>query len=159
MGKKALDWLWLHVPIVGNLVREINSARTARTLSSLLSSGVDVIMAIEITEQVVQNTYFKRVIEDAKKVIQNGEAISGVFLKNQKLYPSFVGEMMSVGEETGKLAPMLLDVATYYENEVDQKTKDMSTIIEPILMIVIGAAVGFFAVSMITPMYSLVNAF
>ena len=112
---------------------------------------------MEITEQVIQNSFFKEVIGNAKKVIQNGEAISAVFLQNQRLYPSFVGEMMSVGEETGKLAPMLMEVATYYENEVDQRTKDMSAIIEPFLMVVIGVAVGFFAISIISPMYSVMN--
>jgi type IV pilus assembly protein PilC len=156
-GKRALDWLWLHIPVIGSLTKEINSARTVRTLSSLLSSGVDMVIAIEITGQVIQNSYFKNVLERAQKVIQNGEAISGVFLANQKLYPSFVGEMMSVGEETGKLAPMLMEVAIYYENEVDQKTKDMSAIVEPFLMVIIGAAVGFFAVSIISPMYSVMN--
>jgi type IV pilus assembly protein PilC len=156
-GKRVLDWVWLHLPIIGNLTKEINAARTVRTLSSLLSSGVDMVVAIEITGQVIQNSYFKGVIELAKKVIQNGEAISGVFLQNQKLYPSFVGEMMSVGEETGKLAPMLMEVAIYYENDIDQRTKDMSSIVEPFLMVVIGAVVGFFAVSIISPMYSVMN--
>jgi len=156
-GKRIIDAAWLHIPVIGNLVKEINSARTARTLSSLLSSGVDVVVAMDITEQVIQNSYFKDVITKAKKTIQNGEVISGVFLQNQKLYPSFVGEMMSVGEETGKLAPMLMEVAIYYENEVDQSTKDMSAIIEPVLMVVIGAAVGFFAISMISPIYSVMN--
>jgi len=156
-GKRILDSIFLHLPVVGSLIREINAARTARTLSSLLSSGVDVVVAMEITEQVIQNSYFKAVIGEARKVIQNGEPISGVFLKNQKLYPSFVGEMMSVGEETGKLSPMLMEVAIYYENEVDQRTKDMSTIIEPVLMVMIGAGVGFFAISMLSPTYSVLS--
>jgi type IV pilus assembly protein PilC len=156
-GKRLLNFLVLRIPIIGALVKEINAARTARTLSSLLSSGVDMLVAMEITEQVIQNSYFKDVISKARKVVQNGEAISGVFLQNQKLYPSFVGEMMSVGEETGKLASMLMEVATYYENEVDQRTKDMSTIIEPFLMVLIGAGVGFFAIAMLSPTYSVLS--
>ena len=156
-GKRFLDRLWLILPVVGFLVREINAARATRTLSSLLSSGVDMLVAIEITESVIQNSYFKGVISQARKVIQNGETISSVFLANQKLFPSFVGEMMSVGEETGKLAPMLMEVAIYYEAEVDQRTKDMSTIIEPLLMVLIGVVVVFFAIAIISPMYSVMN--
>lgn len=157
-GKRFLNWFVLRVPIISSLVKEVNSARTARTLSSLLSSGVDIVVGIKITTDVVQNSYYKEVLESVGKKIEKGEPIAPVFSANEELYPVFVGEMIAVGEETGQLAQMLLGVAVFYENDVDQKTKDMSSIIEPFLMIIIGLAVGFFAVSMIMPIYSLTNS-
>jgi type IV pilus assembly protein PilC len=157
-GKRFFDFLVLHLPIIGTLVRETNSARTARTLSSLLISGVEVVNAIDITKDVLQNSYYKEVLSRSAAVIQKGEPLSGVFIASEKFYPPFVGEMISVGEETGKLSEMLYRVAVYYEADVEQKTKDMSTIIEPFLMVIIGAAVGFFAISMISPTYSLVGS-
>lgn len=156
-GKRSFAWSVLQIPVVGELVRQVNAARTARTLASLLSSGVDVIGSLEITGEVVQNPFFKAVIEQAQKGVSAGEPLSASFSRNEKLYPPFVGEMMSVGEETGQVADMLQRLAVYYEDEVDRATKDMSTIIEPFLMLVMGVAVGFFAVSMITPIYSLSN--
>ncbi len=157
-GKRTFDYLVLRIPVIGVLVKESNAARTARTLSSLLTSGVDFVIAMEITMDVMQNVYYKQVLSEAREIIQKGDPISQVFTKYEKLYPAFVGEMLSVGEETGKTAQMLLGVAVFYEDEVDQKTKDMSTIIEPVLMIIIGLAVGFFAISIISPTYSLVNS-
>jgi len=154
-GKKAFDWLFLKLPLIGLLVQETNSARAARTLSSLLTAGVEVIRALEITSEVVQNHYFKQVLITSQDEIQKGATMSSVFKKNEEYYPALVSEMMAVGEETGKLPDMLLRVATFYEEEVEQKTSNMSTIIEPFLMVVIGTVVGFFAISMITPMYSL----
>lgn len=157
-GKRFMHWLVLRIPVIGNLVKEINSARTTRTMSSLLTAGVDVVMAAKITEGVIQNVYYKEVISIVGEKVQKGEAIAEIFHAHEDLYPPFVGEMVAVGEETGQLSDMLLGVAVYYENEVDQKTKDMTSIIEPFLMILIGLAVGFFAISMISPIYSLTNA-
>lgn len=158
LGKKIIHAVLLKIPIIGTLVQEVNTARTARTLSSLLSSGVDVVESMNITSGVVQNVYFRVVLQQAGEAIKKGDLMSKVFSQHEKLYPVFFAEMLSVGEETGKIGEMLSGVAKYYEEDVDQKTKDMSTVIEPFLMIVIGAAVGFFAVSIISPMYSLVNA-
>lgn len=156
-GKRFLHSLVLHLPLISPLVKEVNAARTARTLSSLLSSGVDVVEGIGITRDVIQNVYYKEVLDKAKQVIQKGSPMSEVFLERTELYPVFVGEMVNVGEETGKMSEMFMSVAVFYEDEVEQKTKDMSTVIEPILMIVIGAAVGFFALAMMSPTYSLMN--
>ncbi len=152
-----IDIFVLRLPVVGNIIREMNSARTARTLSSLLASGVDVTRALQITKDVVQNVHYKRLIQKAVDSVQKGVPLSSVFKERIDLYPVMVGEMMEVGEETGKFGDMLLDIANFYEAEVESKTKDLSTIVEPVLMILIGAAVGFFAVSMITPMYSLMD--
>jgi len=156
-GKRAIDFVILHIPVISPLVKEVNSARTARTIASLLSSGVDVVEALIITKDVMQNSYYKDILDETSKVVEKGKPISEVFLKYPNLYPVFVGEMMSVGEETGKTGEMLQNVAEFYEADVLQKTKDLSTIVEPILMVFIGGAVGFFAVAMISPTYSLMN--
>ncbi|MAG12534.1 hypothetical protein CL630_01850 [bacterium] len=156
-GKRILDFLFLKIPLIGGLTKEINSARTARTLSSLLTAGVTILDALNTTKDVVQNSYYKKVLEDAHAAVQRGTPLSFVFNHNQDLYPVLVGEMTAVGEETGKLSQMLLNLASFYEEQVAQKTKDLSTIIEPILMIVIGLAVGLFAVSLITPLYSVLG--
>jgi type IV pilus assembly protein PilC len=156
-GRRTFEFVLLRFPVIGQIAKEINSARTARTFSSLLTAGVDIVVATQITADVIQNSYYKEVLKKVEEKIQKGEPIAKVFNENERLYPSFVGEMISVGEETGQLAPMLLGVATFYENEVDQKTKDMSSIIEPFLMVFIGLAVGGFAISMISPIYSIGN--
>ncbi len=156
-GKRVFDYVILHLPVIAPLVKQVNSARTARTLSSLLSAGVPVVESARITGEVLQNSYYKEVLEKSEHSIQQGIPMSSVFVNVPHLYPVFVGEMVSVGEETGKLAEMLLGVADFYEDEVEQKTKDMSTIIEPVLMVIIGAVVGFFAISMITPIYSVMD--
>lgn len=155
---KYVDYIVIRLPVIGNIAKELNTARTARTISSLLLSGVSLTRSIEITEDVVQNIYYKEVLVKAKNAVEKGTPFSQVFSENLKLYPVMMSEMMQVGEETGNLSNMLLQIAMFYEEQIDQKTKDLSTIIEPILMIIIGAAVGFFAISMITPLYTVLDS-
>lgn len=154
---RYIDFVVIRMPIIGPLARELNTARTARTMASLLLSGVAITRAIEITGDVVQNMYYKKVLKTAEEGVEKGAPFSEAFVANPKLYPVMMSEMIQVGEETGKLSDMLLEVAMFYENDIEGKTKNLSTIIEPLLMIVIGAGVGFFALSMITPLYSILN--
>jgi len=146
------------LPVIGELVRETYSARTARTLSSLLSAGVPVLDALSITKEVVHAEVFAEVIGEAEAHVRKGESLSQSFAAHSKLYPILMSDMLAVGEETGKVAEMLKQIAEFYEEDVAEKTKDLSTIIEPVLMIFIGAVVGIFAVAMIAPIYSLSSA-
>ncbi len=155
LGGNVLLFAGLHFPVVEELVRETFSARAARTLCSLLSSGVEMLSALAITKEVVGDNVFGKVIGEAEELVRKGEPLSKAFENHSKLYPVFVGDMISVGEETGKVADMLGQVAEYYEVDVEDRTKDLSTIIEPVLMLFIGVFVGVFAVSMIAPIYSL----
>ncbi len=155
VGGNIMLWISLRIPVIQTLVRETMSARAARSLSSLLSSGVEMLNAIAIAEEVVGDNPFGKVLNEAGVRVKKGEPLSASFIEHSKLYPVFVGEMMAVGEETGQVAGMLGQVAEYYEVDVEEGTKDLSTIIEPMLMLLIGAFVGVFAVSMISPIYSL----
>ena len=155
--KSFNDAVVLKLPIVGEIVKEVNTARTARTLSSLLASGVEITRAIAITRDVLQNTHYKAVLDRASIAVQKGEPIAHIFKEEEKLYPTMIAEMIAVGEETGKLSQMLGEAATFFEEEVDAKTKALSTVIEPVVMVLVGVAVGFFAISMISPMYSLIG--
>ncbi|KKR85112.1 MAG: Type II secretion system protein [Candidatus Azambacteria bacterium GW2011_GWF1_41_10] len=157
IGRNLADTVSVHIPVIGEMVKEFESARSTRTLSSLLSSGVEIIVALGVTIDVLQNHLYKDVLTQVRTAIEKGEPMSAVFIRHERLYPLFVGEMVAVGEETGKISEMLMGVASYYEEEVDQKTKDLSTIIEPVLMIIIGIGVGIFAISMLAPTYSLVD--
>ena len=154
---KYTDFLIVRLPMIGTLVKELNTARTARTISSLLLAGVSLSRAIEITEDVVQNIYYKKALSQTKVAIEHGSSFSETFKTNSHLFPIMMSEMIQVGEETGKLSDMLINVASFYEEEIENKTNNLSIIIEPILMIVIGGGVGFFAISMISPLYSILG--
>ncbi|OGF59773.1 hypothetical protein A2W40_01530, partial [Candidatus Giovannonibacteria bacterium RIFCSPHIGHO2_01_45_12] len=99
MGKTQLDWLFTHLPVIKGINQKFNSARTCRTLSSLISSGVDILEAISITKEVLQNHLYQNILDDARAKIQRGETISKAFLSSGELYPSLVGEMIGIGEE------------------------------------------------------------
>ena len=154
-GKKGINWLLVRTPLIKGIVIEANAARTARTLASLLSAGVSIVSALENTREVLQHEEYRRIIDEAREKIQKGEGLAGVFSANPKLYPPLFSELVAVGEETGNLSAMLLELALFYEDEVEQKTKNLSTVIEPFLMLLVGGVVGFFALSMITPIYSI----
>ncbi|MFZ2188883.1 MAG: type II secretion system F family protein [Candidatus Moraniibacteriota bacterium] len=156
-GKRILGFILINVPVIKNMVIKVNCARFARIYSSLLRSGVPVVQALTIISNTLTNYYYKKAAVDGIEDVQKGVSLSKVIEKNPKVFPVLMAQMAQVGEETGKTETVLLKLAEFYEDEVDQISKNMSSIIEPVLMIFIGGAVGFFAISMLQPMYSLMD--
>jgi type IV pilus assembly protein PilC len=156
-GRHAFHWLVLRLPIVGNIVIKVNCARFARIYSSLLKSGVSVIAALSIVARTLGNVYYKEALTLGIEDIQKGTELSKVIEKYPVIFPILVPQIIQVGEETGKTETVLQRLAEFYEDEVSQITKNMSSIIEPILMLLIGGMVGFFAVAMLQPMYSVLE--
>lgn len=157
-GKKTVSFLAISTPAISNIVIKINCARFSRIYSSLLRSGVSVIESLKIVSRTLTNYYYKKTLESAIEQVQKGVNLSKVIAENTKAFPVLVSQMIEVGEETGKTEEILLKLAQFYEDEVSQLSKNLSSIIEPILMIFIGSAVGFFAVSMMQPMYSIMDS-
>ncbi len=155
IGHRFLSKFFLTLPIIGEMTREINAAYASRTLASLLRSGVDIVESTKISADVVQNDYFKDSLRNVAEELSKGKTFSEAVRKYENLYPIMFIELIAVGEETGVISDMFAKVAEYYEEEVNNKTKNLSTIVEPFLMLFIGIAVGFFAVAMLTPMYSI----
>lgn len=155
--KRAVDWLILKFPILGEMLKKVQVARFARTFSSLIDSGTPIVKALEISSRTLGNMYFREGLEAAAREVEHGTNLSKGLSPFGALYPPLVTQMIAVGEETGNLADILENLAEFYEEEVSNETKNLSSIIEPVLMIVIGVVVGFFAISMIQPMYSLIG--
>ena len=154
-GTAAWDRLKLRLPMkIGPIIQKIAVARFSRTLATLVSSGVPILQAIEITGKTSGNTVIERAMEDVKEQIKSGESIARP-LEKVPVFPPMVTQMIAIGEETGALDTMLHKVADFYEDEVDAAVKSLTSILEPIMMIFIGGIVGLVVVSMYLPIFNL----
>jgi len=155
-GRMTRDQLLLRIPAIRTLVVKMAVARFSRIFASLMTAGVSVIEAIEVTARAIGNTVIEKELMDAAKLVSNGEQLSEP-LSRSKVFPPIVSQMMSIGEETGQTDTVLLKVADFYEEEVDAAVEGLSSILEPILIVVMGGMVGLIAASVIGPISSLAN--
>ena len=158
IGKRLFDNAMVRAFIFAPIVKNINAAYTLRNISSLISSGVSLPRSLEVAAGTVGNINYRDALLDIKERIKKGEKFSEAIACFGAIYPITAIQMIAVGEETGETSAILQKLAEFYENEVSEATKNLTAVIEPALMIVIGVAVGFFAVSMIQPMYSMLDA-
>lgn len=157
-GKKVIHKAVLYLPIFAPIVIKINTARFVRVFSSLIKSGMPIVEALEVSSNVVGNIYYRKIISDAAGKVKIGSPLTAAFKKEPKLFSNLVIQMMEVGEESGTTDEVLTQVASFYEAELDQTMKNLSSILEPVIMMVIGTLVGFLAVALITPIYSITSA-
>jgi len=154
-GQKTKSNLLLKIPVVSKITKETNSSLALMILSSLLKAGVPVVRSLEITSGALSNFYFKESLIDASKVVERGGKISESLKPYKNLYSPMVLEMMEIGEETGETSEILKGLADFYEEEVTNSLDKLSSTIEPILILGIGAIVGFFAISMLQPIFNI----
>ncbi|MBP9748211.1 MAG: type II secretion system F family protein [Candidatus Pacebacteria bacterium] len=149
------DKLLLKIPLIGKVIQHYNLANYTRTMGLLLKSGVTVSEALEITTKITGNTVYKNELEKMIDFINRGENMSTCMNTNREIFPEILTQIVSVGERSGNLSKSLLYLSELYEGEIDDFTKNLSTTIEPVLMIIMGLLVGFIAISIITPIYSI----
>jgi general secretion pathway protein F len=150
-GRATWDTKMLKLPMLGSLVLMIAIARFSRTLSTLLSSGVPVLTALDITRNVLGNVELMRVVEDARGSIREGESIAAP-LKRSGAFPPIVTHMIAIGERSGQLEQMLEHVASAYESQVDARLATLTSLLEPIMIVVMGAIAGSIALSILLPL-------
>ncbi|PIV50245.1 hypothetical protein CO115_05245 [Candidatus Falkowbacteria bacterium CG_4_9_14_3_um_filter_36_9] len=157
-GKYYMQALLLKTPIFSSIIKKINLAKFARTISSLLKTDIMIIKTFKITGNVMGNLHYRKALMDMAEKIKKGGQINEVIKNYPKLFPPIVVQMVTIGEQTGELDNILLELAEFYENEVDQTMNNLPSIIEPILILFLGCAVGAMAVAIVMPMYSITTA-
>lgn len=157
-GKETTDKILLKLPIVGNLFSKIYLIRFTRSLSTLLKGGVTITKSLEVAGAVAGNTVYKELIRDTLLAINDGHPISSVLEASNEI-PKMVPQMMAIGERTGKLDMVLDKVTDFYSREINNKLDNLSTLLEPIIMVVLGVGVAVMVAAVILPMYTMATAF
>ncbi len=155
-GREVFDNVKLKFPILGVLNRKIQLAQFTQTLFLLVQSGVPILDALELTADSLSNVHFQNAVKSAKSAVEKGSSLA-LPLSREERFPLIVSQMVGVGEETGKLDEVLNKMAEYYNNEVKLMTDNLATIMEPLMLVVMGVVVGFIAVAVYVPMFSLAN--
>jgi len=152
--RRSWDFLSLKIPLIGDLVTKVAVARFARTLGTLITSGVPILQALKITKETIGNEIIQDAIDKVHESIKEGDTIAAP-LDSTKVFPAMVVNMIDVGEETGSLDQMLIKVADIYDQEVEVAVEAMLTLMEPLIIVCLGGVIGFIVVSLYLPIFTL----
>jgi len=156
IGAKLYNWLVINIPKVGDLVRKVNIARITRTFGTLLSSGVPILQAINITKDITGNYFYARALNKIHDKVRDGESLSKP-MELESVFPNMVTSMVDVGEETGELDKMLNRIADNYDEDVDNAVAGITSIIEPIMIVFLALAVGFIVIALFLPIVEIIK--
>jgi len=157
-GKKTFDQFVLKLPVFGHIISISALVESTRTLAILISAGISILDAISIVIDSTDNSVFQQAFLTVSKKVEKGQSI-GIALEQERIFPPILVQMSLVGEQTGNLGETLLRLSKYFEMESEIATKTMTTLIEPLILVVLGVSVGFLVMSVITPIYNLTNSF
>lgn len=156
-GKRTFDKLILKVPVLGGIITKMQISQFTRILALLLGSGLSIIKALDLTAQSLSNEMFRDTLLEAKEEVEKGGPLA-IPIARSEYYPLLVSSMIAVGEETGEMDAVLGKVSEYYKDEVDTATGNLSTILEPLFLVIMGGAIGFIALGVYMPMFQLSTA-
>lgn len=156
-GKYYWHFVVLKIPIISHIIQIINLAKLSRVLNSLLAADLPIARSFEIISQTLGNRVYRQYLQKAKLDLTKGKAIYGIFRDRPDLFPPLIAQMVHIGEQSGTLEDITQELAEFYEEEVSDTMANLTVIIEPLLMLVVGSGVAFLAVSVIYPIYALVN--
>lgn len=157
-GRRQLDFIKLRLPIFGHLFQLICLVRFTRSMNTLVVGGVTISSSLKVVAEVVDNKIYQELIEETIEEIEDGNSISSVFI-NSKAIPKMVSQMLSIGEKTGKIDIILERITNFYGREINTIVSNLMTLMEPIIMVIMGLAVGVMVAAVILPMYNLANSF
>ncbi|MFA6307175.1 MAG: type II secretion system F family protein [Patescibacteria group bacterium] len=157
-GKKQFDYIKLKLPIFGRLFQLIYLVRFTRSMNTLIVGGVTIDNSLKVTAEVVGNEIYKELIEETIKEVEDGNSISSVFIKSNTI-PKMVSQMLNIGEKTGKMDIILEKITNFYSREISNMVDNLMTLMEPLIMVVMGVAVGLMVAAVILPMYNLASSF
>lgn len=157
-GKKIYDRVILRVPFVGPFLEKVFLIRFAENLSTLITAGLPITSALRITKNTIGNFVYRRIAAETEKAVSEGEKISSVLVRYPERVPSFVIQMVKVGEETGRMDKTLMEIVNFYQKEVTRLVDTFMTLVEPILIVILGVAVAILAISVLSPLYGMLGA-
>jgi type IV pilus assembly protein PilC len=155
LGQQSFDLFLLRFPVISPIVKKINLARSSRVLSSMMASGIAIVESLQICSEAVNNVFYQRALAEASNQVKLGKPITSTLEQHSWLFPEIVVQMLEVGEETGTMEEILQQLALHYEAEVDNTMRNLSSIIEPLLLLLIGGVVGVLALALISPIYNI----